>query len=214
MISLILVYVFMGVGLLAYVTDLLRGWEMIFIAMFIIPMLLYAKSNKNIWGALMGVQIFQIILRFVLATAIALNVPGVETPITMDTVLIKQFCGISMIVSWFIWLACVYGTLIGTTKNVCRNSFSIVEISHSHAIVHATNLFNSTAVIVMINLVVATQAYAFNDNCANIIAFIIIVVAVSVAGYLSQINIIRKRKEEFIVAEKLAKETASEEETE
>lgn len=202
MISIVMLCVYIGFSLLTYLMSMLQGWELIFTFMFALPVWCYAKKHNVLWNVLFLVQTLALTLRIGVCTVVAYKVGGITPPITMDITLIRQFCGVTTIIGWLIWLMCIAVTLLSTVKFRVKKHDTISSLECDRDIIHATNLFSVTTVIVIIDMVIATQAYALNDYYKNTITFIAIVIAIAIAVYMAQVSTIRSRKEEIIVKEK------------
>lgn len=202
MITISMFCIYTGLCLLAYLMNMLCGWELIFTALFLFPIHAYAKSNKAVIGIFLNLQTAMLIARYAVSTIIAFNVQGVTLPISMDETLIKQFAGVVMITGWFIWLAVTGCIVYVTAKSQGAKCNTIKELESSKPIIHATNLFSVTVVIVIILVVVAGQAYELNEHWRDLFVFVIVAVIVAIAIYAMQIDIIRERKEQIILAEK------------
>lgn len=202
MITISMFCIYTGLCLLAYLMNMLCGWELIFTALFLLPIHAYAKSNKAVTGIFLNLQTAMLIARYAVSTILAFNVQGVTLPISMDETLIKQFAGVVMITGWFIWLAVTGCIVYVTAKNQGAKCNTIKELENSKPIIHATNLFSVTVVIVITLVVVAGQAYELNEHWRDLFVFVIVAVIVAIAIYAMQIDIIRERKEQIILAEK------------
>lgn len=202
MISIVMLCMYIGFSLLTYLMSMMQGWELIFTLMFAFPVWYYARRHKVLWNVLFLVQTLALTLRIGVCTVVAYKVGGITPPITMDITIIQQFCGVTAIVGWLIWLVCTAVTLLSTVKSRVKKHNTISSLERDRDIIHATNLFSVTTVIVIIDMVVATQAYALNDYYKNTITFIAIVIAIAIAVYMSQVSMIRAKKEEIIVKEK------------
>lgn len=202
MITISMFCIYTGLCLLAYLMNMLCGWELIFTALFLLPIYAYAKSNKAVTGIFLNLQTAMLIARYAVSTILAFNVQGVTLPISMDETLIKQFAGVVMITGWFIWLAVTGCIVYVTAKSQGAKCNTIKELETSKPIIHATNLFSVTVVIVITLVVVAGQAYELNEHWRDLFVFVIVAVIVAIAIYAMQIDIIRERKEQIILAEK------------
>lgn len=202
MITISMFCIYTGLCLLAYLMNMLCGWELIFTALFLLPIYAYAKSNKVVTGIFLNLQTAMLIARYAVSTILAFNVQGITLPISMDETLIKQFAGVVMITGWFIWLAVTGCIVYVTTKSQGAKCNTIKELENSKPIIHATNLFSVTVVIVTTLVVVAGQAYELNEHWRYLFVFVIVAVIVAIAIYAMQIDIIRERKEQIILAEK------------
>ena len=107
-----------------------------------------------------------------------------------------------MITGWFIWLAVTGCIVYVTAKSQGAKCNTIKELENSKPIIHATNLFSVTVVIVITLVVIAGQAYELNEHWRELFVFIIVAVIVAITIYAMQIDIIRERKEQIILAEK------------
>lgn len=202
MITISMFCIYTGLCLLAYLMNMLCGWELIFTALFLLPIYAYAKSNKAVIDIFLNLQTTMLIVRYAVSTILAFNVQGVTLPISMDETLIKQFAGVVMITGWFIWLAVTGCIVYVTAKSQGAKCNTIKELENSKPIIHAINLFSVTVVIVIILVVVAGQAYELNEHWRDLFVFVIVAVIVAIAIYAMQIDIIRERKEQIILAEK------------
>lgn len=202
MISIVMLCMYIGFSLLTYLMSMMQGWELIFTLMFAFPVWHYARRHNVLWNILFLVQTLALTLRIGVCTVVAYKVGGITPPITMDITIIRQFCGVTAIVGWLIWLVCTAVTLLSTVKSRVKKHNTISSLERDRDIIHATNLFSVTTVIVIIDMVVATQAYTLNDYYKNTITFIAIVIAIAVAVYMAQVSAIRAKKEEIIVKEK------------
>lgn len=202
MITISMFCIYTGLCLLAYLMNMLCGWELIFTALFLFPIYTYAKSNKAVTDIFLNLQTTMLIARYAVSTILAFNVQGVTLPISMDETLIKQFAGVVMITGWFIWLAVTGLYVYVTAKSQGAKCNTIKELENSKPIIHATNLFSVTVVIDITLVVVAGQAYELNEHWRNLFVFVIVAVIVAIAVYAMQIDIIRERKEQIILAEK------------
>lgn len=202
MITISMFCIYTGLCLLAYLMNMLCGWELIFTALFLLPIYAYAKSNKAVVGIFLNLQTAMLIARYAVSTILAFNVQGITLPISMDETLIKQFAGVVMITGWFIWLAVTGCIVYVTTKSQGAKCNTIKELENSKPIIHATNLFSVTVVIAITLVVVAGQAYELNEHWRDLLVFVIVAVIVAIAVYAMQIDIIRERKEQIILAEK------------
>lgn len=202
MITISMFCIYTGLCLLAYLMNMLCGWELIFTALFLLPIYAYAKSNKAVTGIFINLQTAMLIARYAVSTILAFNVQGVTLPISMDETLIKQFAGVVMITGWLIWLAVTGCIVCVTAKSQGAKCNTIKELEISKPIIHATNLFSVTVVIVITLVVVAGQAYELNEHWRDLLVFVIVAVIVAIAIYAMQIDIIRERKEQIILAEK------------
>ena len=202
MITISMFCIYTGLCLLAYLMNMLCGWELIFTALFLLPIHAYAKSNKAVVDIFLNLQTAMLIARYAVSTILAFNVQGVTLPISMDETLIKQFAGVVMITGWFIWLAVTGCIVYVTAKSQGAKCNTIKELENSKPIIHATNLFSVTVVIVITLVVVAGQAYELNEHWRDLFVFVIVAVIVAIAIYAMQIDIIRERKEQIILAEK------------
>lgn len=194
--------IYIGLCLLAYLMNMLYGWEMIFTALLLLPIYAYAKSNKRIINAFICVQTLMLFVRYAVSTIIGVKFPDIVKPISMDDTIIKQFSGLSTIAGWFIWLALTGVIVYVTAKSSSAQCKTIKELENSKPIIHAINLFSVTTVIVIISIVVAGQAYALNGYYWNLLVFVLVAIMIAIAVYAMQINIIRERKEQIILAEK------------
>lgn len=201
MITISMFCIYAGLCLLAYLMNMLCGWELIFTALFLLPIHAYAKSNKAVVGIFLNLQTAMLIARYAVSTILAFNVQGVTLPISMDETLIKQFAGVVMITGWFIWLAVTGCIVYVTAKSQGAKCNTIKELENSKPIIHATNLFSVTVVIVITLVVIAGQAYELNEHWRYLFVFVIVAVIVAIAVYAMQIDIIRERKEQIILAE-------------
>lgn len=202
MISIVMLCVYIGFSLLTYLMSMMQGWELIFTLMFAFPVWYYARRHNVLWNVLFLVQTLALTLRIGVCTVVAFKVGGITPPITMDITLIRQFSGVTAIVGWLVWLICTAVALLSTVKCKVRKHETIKSLEHDRDIIHATNLFSVTTVIVIIDMVVATQAYALNDYYKNTITFIVVVIAIAIAVYMAQVSTIRAKKEEIILKEK------------
>lgn len=202
MITISMFCIYTGLCLLAYLMNMLCGWELIFTALFLLPIYAYAKSNKAVTDIFLNLQTAMLIARYAVSTILAFNIQGITLPISMDETLIKQFAGVVMITGWFIWLAVTGCIVYVTAKSQGAKCNTIKELENSKPIIHATNLFSVTVVIVITLVVVAGQAYELNEHWRYLFVFVIVAVIVAIAIYAMQIDIIRERKEQIILAEK------------
>lgn len=202
MVTISMSCIYIGLCLLAYLMNMLYGWEMIFTALLLLPIYAYAKSNKRVMNTFICIQTIALFARYAVSTVVGVKFTNIVKPISMDDTLIKQFSGITTIVGWFIWLALTGGIVYVTAKSCSAQCKTIKELENSKSIIHAINLFSVTTVIVIISVVVAGQAYALNDYYWNLLVFVLVAIMIAIAVYAMQINIIRERKEQIILAEK------------
>lgn len=202
MITISMSCIYIGLCLLAYLMNMIYGWELIFTALFLLPIHAYAKSNKCIVNMFLNTQTAMLIIRYGVSTIVAFKVDDVSLPITMDDLIIRQFAGIVTIVGWFIWLAVTGCVVYVTAKSQSAKCKTIKELERSKPIIHAINLFSVTTVIVIVSVIVAGQAYTLNEYYWNLLVFVAVAVMVAIAVYGMQINIICERKEQIILAEK------------
>lgn len=204
---------FIGINLLLYSMQMMQGWELIFTAMYCFPIYCYGKHRYKVWSTLFGVHTLFALLRLVVCTYIGLNFEAVPRPIVFDTTIIRQFCGIVMIVSWIVWLI-VMGIffLYTTSKRVVEYTTDIEGLNNDKDIIHATNMFVVTVVITFINMIVAVQSYALNLQSVHILAQILFIVIVSMCFMIASSDTVRTRKEKILEEEKKKRDAEMDEE--
>lgn len=198
MITMVVFIVMINMYLFAYLAGMVCGWELIFPFVMAVPIYAYERSQNKVWLALFTTQCVGILSRIALTSYVGLTQSGVTLPLTMDQTLVRQFCGMSNIIAWLLWYIIAGLFMIVTAKNSLVMAKTIKAIDRNRHIIHATNLFSVTTVIVIIQLTVSIQAYALNEQYANMIVFIGIILVTSVACYIMQTQLIRDRKTEIL----------------
>jgi hypothetical protein len=207
MFSVVSFVFFMGAALLAYLSNMLYAWELIFVFVLCVPIYWYTKRDKHVYGFLFATQTISIVTRFLVCARITALL-DLETPISIETSIIRQFSGVVSILSWLVWLTYVGIVNIQTAKAQVAKLNDMDTVNRDKTMIRATNLFSTTGVTVIVLLMVSLQAFNLNNYVLNIMLFEVIVVCAAIGVYMMQATIIRKRKEEIAVSDMKAESVA------
>lgn len=202
MITIFIFIVYVAICFLMYLMNMFYPSELIPTAMFVLCLYCYRRNNKSLIQGFLFIQSVMLFIRFIVATIIGVTIPSVPKPLTLDSLIIKQFSGLITIFGWILWLFCITAYMYALTKKETEKCNSIDEIVHNKAIIHITNLYTVSSTTAIIFMIVASYVYSLTDYYKNMLVFILSIVLLSIGTHMMEIAVIRKRKEAIIMAAK------------
>lgn len=192
MLSTVLGFIFITVTFLAYASNILLLWELIPLALLLLPVYLYCRQRK-VLNVYFAVGTLYTGARFYMNMLLAKqHADKVLLPISIDQQIVRQFTGMTVIIALFIWYAYIlYATLI-SINDIYTKTELYEELLTNKKIQLFKNLFNTTTVVVLFEIMLMIWLYDLTSVTVRILTFMLIIYIM----YLGYINIIDKAESE------------------
>lgn len=202
MMTLIIGVVFLIVSFLAYAHKLMLWYELIPLFFLLLPPYLYCR-NKKIVNVYLLIGTLYSGIRFYSNYLLASTHPDlVMMPITMAQPIVKQFTGMVVILVLYVWYCYMFYTCYATVRDIVKKSETYEMLSNNSKITRYINMFTVTSVIMFGCIVSTIWTYNLVDYTKYLLIFICTSVLIAVCFYALVTDVVRVRKEEFVVAMK------------
>ena len=174
-VSIVMGFIFITVTFLAYASNILFLWELIPLALLLLPVYLYCRKRK-VLNVYFAVGTIYTGARFYMNMLLSKqHADMILLPISIDQQIIKQFTGMTVIIALFIWYTYIlYATLI-TINDIYTKAEVYEELSSNKQIQRFKNLFKSTTVVVLLEILLMVWLYDLTSVTVRMLTFVLII---------------------------------------
>lgn len=190
--SIVIGFIFITVTFLAYASNILFLWELIPLALLLLPVYLYCRKRK-VLNVYFAVGMIYTGARFYMNMLLSKqHADKILLPISIDQQIIRQFTGMTVIIALFIWYTYIlYATLI-TINDIYTKAESYEELVSNKKIQIFKNLFKSTTVVILLEILLMVWLYDLTSVTVRMLTFVLIIYIM----YLGFFLIINKSEKE------------------
>ena len=174
-ISIVMGFIFIAVTFLAYASNILFLWELIPLALLLLPVYLYCRKRK-VLNVYFAVGTIYTGARFYMNMLLSKqHADMILLPISIDQQIIRQFTGMTVIISLFIWYTYIlYATLI-SINDIYTKAEVYEELLANKRIQIFKNLFKSTTVVVLLEIILMVRLYDLTSVRVRMLTFALII---------------------------------------
>lgn len=173
--SIVMGFIFIAITFLAYASNILFLWELIPLALLLLPVYLYCRKRKvlNVYFAIGTIYTGA---RFYMNMLLSKqHADKILLPISIDQQIVRQFTGMTVIISLFIWYTYIlYATLI-SINDIYTKAESYEELLVNKKIQIFKNLFKSTTAIVLLEIILMVWLYDLTSVTVRMLTFALII---------------------------------------
>ena len=175
MLSIIIGFIFITVTFLAYASNILFLWELIPLALLLLPIYLYCRKRK-VLNVYFAVGTIYTGARFYMNMLLSKqHADKILLPVSIDQQIIRQFTGLTVIIALFIWYTYIlYATLI-SINDIYTKAESCRELLSNKQIQIFKNLFKSTTVVVLLEIILMVWLYDLTSVTIRMLTFVLII---------------------------------------
>lgn len=172
--SIVIGFIFITITFLAYASNILFLWELIPLALLLLPVYLYCRKRK-VLNVYFAVGTIYTGARFYMNMLLSKqHADKILLPISIDQQIIRQFTGMTVVISLFIWYTYIlYATLV-SINDIYTKAESYEELSVNKQIRIFKNLFKSTAVVVLLEIISMVWLYDLTSVTIRMLTFVLI----------------------------------------
>lgn len=195
-----LVVLFLVTTFFAMLNNILVWYELIPFACLAFAPYLYCR-NKKIFNVYILIGTVMSGLRFYM-NYLLFKTHGemIYLPITFNQPIIKQFTGMTVIITLYIWYMYIFYTCFATIKDNVSKSEDYDSLVRNNKITRFINLFSVTTVLVFIYIVSTIWIYDFVNLTKFLLIFVCTVVVIAICFFTLITDVVRSKKEEFVLA--------------
>ena len=173
--SIVIGFIFITITFLAYASNILFLWELIPLALLLLPVYLYCRKRKvlNVYFAIGTIYTGA---RFYMNMLLSKqHADKILLPISIDQQIIRQFTGMTVIMSLFIWYTYIlYATLV-SINDIYTKAESYEELAANKKIQIFKNLFKSTTAVVLLEIILMVWLYDLTSVTVRMLTFALII---------------------------------------
>lgn len=178
--------------------NIMFPWEIVFPLILSVPILLYGRNSfKSLLILYMASQSVTIIARYLMLPILVENYQ-LLTPVSKDTILVRQCIGLSQIIGWVAWSVVIIIYCRYYIRKIINEQTDFDAVMHNKKIARLINIYSLTSATMIIFFPVSILAFNLYNYSNQIIIFITISLICIIAVFIEITKTIRIKKEELL----------------
>lgn len=178
--------------------NIMFPWEIVFPLILSVPILLYGRNSfKPLLILYMASQSVTIITRYLMLPILIEN-HQLLTPVSKDTILVRQCIGLSQIIGWVVWNVVIIIYCRHYIRKIINEQTDFASVMNNKKISRLINIYSLTSATSIIFFPVSILTFKLYDYSNQIIIFITISLICIIAVFIEITKTIRTKKEELL----------------